>query len=104
MYQISPNIVYQFRLFPLTLFGYFTYKNLEYTDRLAEHADESYKTKEQIDETYTSLIGAKYALNENWAVTCQWEHVDAKSNNDNETTYSYDYWSDAYSIGLSVRF
>lgn len=105
MYQVEPNVSYQFRFVPLTLFASFSYQNLEYTDRLAENASgTAYKNEEQVDETYTTLVGARYAFNENWALVCQWEHVDADSNNDDESTYNYDYWSDAFSIGLSIKF
>ena len=104
MYRVNPSISYQFRLVPLTLFAAFTYQNLNYSDRWAENSDESYKTEKQRDEMRINVLGGEYSFNENWALICQWEHIDADSNNDNETTYQYNYWADTFSIGLSTRF
>jgi hypothetical protein len=104
MYQINPNISYQFRLIPLTLFASYSYQKLEYDDRLAENSNGTYKTEKQEEETITTALGAKYAFNENWALVCQWEHTDVDSNNLNESVYQYNYWADTYTIGISVKF
>ncbi len=104
MYEINPTVSYQFRLVPLTLFASYSYQNLEYDDRVAESSSGAYTAAKQEDETYTSVIGAKYAFNETWALVCQWQHIDVDSNNLNESVYQYNYWTDAYSIGISVKF
>lgn len=104
MYKINPNISYQFRLFPLTLYASYSYQKLDYDDRLAENSDGTYKSDKQEEETSTTVLGAKYAFNETWALVCQWQHIDVDSNNDNESVYQYNYWTDAYSIGFSFKF
>jgi len=104
MYRINPTVSYQFRLVPLTLFASYAYEELEYDDRLAENSDGSYRTEKQTDETYTSVIGARYAFNEKWSIVCQWQHIDVDSNNMNESVYQYNYWTDTYTMGVSFRF
>ncbi len=104
MYEINPNISYQFRLIPLTLFGSVSFQQLDYDERLAENADGTYKSAKQEDETITTVVGAKYAFHENLSLVCQWVHSEVDSNNENETVYQYNYDTDAYSVGLSIRF
>lgn len=104
MYGINPTISYQFKLIPLTLFASYSYQKLDYDERPAENSDGTYKTQKQTEETNTTTLGAQYTFNENWSVVCQWRHIDVDSNNLNESVYKYNYWTDEYTVGLSIRF
>ena len=104
-YRITPSLSFQFRIIPLTLFASFSYQELEYDDREAKNsAGDGYIGDKQYEKEKSSTIGARYSFNENFSLICQWEHVDVSSNNRYEEVYKYNYWTDAYSIGISYKF
>ena len=103
-YQIRPTISYTFALFPLTPNFAYSYQKTDYTDRRARFSNGLYKNDKQWETLEDVEIGLSYDLTKNWALLAQWQHIIARSNNDDERVYRYDYRINNYSVGVSYSF
>ncbi|MBW2195212.1 MAG: hypothetical protein JRF37_06445 [Deltaproteobacteria bacterium] len=104
LYRIRPNISYTFALFPLTPSISYSYEKKEYDERKAELSDGSYKTDTQEDEREEWTLGLRYDFTDNWAALAQWKYIEQDSNNDDERTYTYDYTTNQFAIGVSFKY
>ena len=104
LYRLEPKIFYTFTLFPLTSSLSFAYQNIDYNDRKAEFMDGTYKDEEQWESQKEINFRLRYDINRNWSLLAWWQNLAARSNNDDERIYRYDYTINNYSIGVSFRF
>ncbi len=103
-YRISPNIEYTFELIPLTAHFACSYEKVKYTDRWAKNSDGTFSYDHQWESTYQTILGFKFDLSEKLSLLSQWEHLEARSNNDDESVYVYDYRSNRFLVGAKYEF
>lgn len=103
-YRITPNISYTFALFPFTTSLFYAYQKTDYTDRSAKFSNGFYKDKTQWETHHEINLGLRYNLTKDWSLLAQWQNIAARSNNDDERVYQYDYTLNNYSAGVSYSF
>ena len=103
-YRICPNISFTFASCPMTFTLVYLYGKTDYTQRLAKSSDGAYKDEKQYETLRGVDIGLTYVLTEQWSLLARFEHITARSNNDYERVYQYDYEVTNYSIGASFRY
>lgn len=103
-YRIVPNISYTLAFFPLTASVSYSYQEIRYTDRKAAFADGSYKSDLERDVERVVNFRLSYDLSDRWKLIGQWDHTEARSNNDDERVYRYDYVINTYAIGVAFQY
>ncbi|MDY6842813.1 MAG: hypothetical protein SVW57_01790 [Thermodesulfobacteriota bacterium] len=103
-YFISPNISYSFSLLPLTPSLAYSYQKLVYSDRRAQNSNGSYKSDAQYSDEHQIAFRLRYDLFDTMSLYVQWQYVDVRSNNDNQSVYEYNRTVNNYYIGVSYRF
>jgi hypothetical protein len=103
-YRIRPNISYTLALIPLTPSLSYSYQKTDYTDRRARFSTGAYKNDKQWETMEVIELEFRYDLTENWGLLAQWQRIIARSNNDDESVYQYDYKIANYSVGVSYKF
>jgi len=103
-YRLTPNVAYTFILFPLTANLSYSYQRLDYTDRLAQRSDGTYGSNEQYEKQDMINFSLRYALMLNLSLYAQYQYIDVRSNNTNETVYSYNHTVHYYYAGVSLNF
>ncbi len=111
-YGIRPSISYLLPMLPLTTTITYTYQKLDYTDRLAQDSEGSYKNEEQ-DETQNGVnlrlfydLTGLLNVRPRWQVGIygRWQYLKVDSNNDDESVYRYDREEYEYTAGMSFRY
>jgi hypothetical protein len=103
-YRITPNASYTFALFPLTTGLSYAYEKTDYSNRRAKFSDGLYKDDKHWEILQEINLDFRYDLLEDWSVFAQWQWIDARSNNDDERVYQYDYTANSYSVGVSYKY
>lgn len=103
-YRIRPNISYTLELLPLTPSLSYSYQKTDYTDRRAKYSTGDYKNDKQWETMEVIELKFRYDLAEDWGLMAQWQRIIARSNNDDESVYQYDYKIANYSVGVSYKF
>ena len=103
-YRISPNISYTFELLPLTTSLSYSYQKIDYTDRRAKESLGAYKNEKQYETEREIDFSLTYDFDKNWKLLAQIQQIVARSNNDDERIYQYDYEITNYSVGASFNF
>jgi len=103
-YRIRPNISYTLALLPLTTSLSYAYQKADYTDRRARFSTGAYKNNKQWETLEEIELEFRYDLTDNWDLLAQWQRIIARSNNDDESVYQYDYKIANYSVGVSYKF
>ncbi|MBW2194881.1 MAG: hypothetical protein JRF37_04720 [Deltaproteobacteria bacterium] len=103
-YRIRPSISYTFALYPLTPSISYSYYKIRYDERRAEHANGDYKKDRQYEYEQNLALGLKYELTDNWSILGEWEQVMRRSNNDDESTYEYEYTINYFTLGVAFKY
>ncbi len=103
-YNIRPYISYTFDLLPLTPSFSYAYRQVNYTDRLARNASGLYTSDDQWEELHETVLSLRYDLTDQWSLIGWWQHQKARSNNEYQNVYSYDYEVNNISFGVSFRY
>ena len=103
-YRISPNISYTFALLPLTTSLSYSYQKIDYTDRRAKESSGAYKNEKQYETEREIDFNLTYDLDGNWKLLAQIQQIVARSNNDDERIYQYDYEITNYTVRASFNF
>ncbi|MBW1862283.1 MAG: hypothetical protein JRJ02_07905 [Deltaproteobacteria bacterium] len=104
LYRLEPKIFYTFTLFPLTPSLSYAYQRMDYSDRKAKFRDGIYKDEDQWETQKEINFRLRYDITRSWSLLAWWQHIAARSNNDDDRVYRYDYTINNYSIGVSFRY
>jgi len=103
-YTLRPYVSYTFDLLPLTPGFSYAYRRVDYTDRLARNTIGLYTSDKQWEELHETILSLRYDLTDQWSLIGWWQHQKARSNNEYQSVYRYDYVVDNISFGASFRF
>jgi hypothetical protein len=103
-YTIRPYISYTFDLLPLTPAFSYAYRRIDYTDRLARDVSGLYKSDKQWEELHETVLSLRFDLTDQLSLIGWWQHQKARSNNEYQDVYRYDYVVDNISLGVSYRY
>lgn len=103
-YTVRPYISYTFDLLPLTPAFSYAYRRIDYTDRLSRDIDGLYTSEKQWEELHETVLSLRFDLTDQWSLIGWWQHQKARSNNQYQAVYRYEYVVDNVSLGASFRF
>ena len=103
-YRLEPRISYDLGFLPLNVTLSYAYAKTDYNDRRAQFGNGTYKDEQQWEIYQESTLEIGYQLTKQWTVRGYWENIAARSNNDDESVYRYDYKVNNFAIGASFRF
>lgn len=103
-YQVRPNISYNFDPLPLSLHLAYAFQKTNYSERLAQNSDGTYKNDEEYENQDVITVRLEYLLFKKLVTFAQWEYLDVTSNNDDESVYHYDHRVQTWQIGVSYTF
>jgi hypothetical protein len=103
-YRISPNISYTFALLPLTPSISYAYQRTDYSDRQAKFSNGDYKNSDEYQYEQEIEASLRYDFTDNWSIKGLWQTIVARSNNQDERVYRYDYQLDIFAIGVMYKY
>jgi predicted porin len=103
-YGVRPNLSYTFSALPLTPSFSYTYRKTDFLGRLAQFPNGTYKVEKQEEELNAIEIGLRYDLLKNLSLYTRLQYLKVRSNNDDETVYSYNHEVTNFYAGLSLRY
>jgi predicted porin len=103
-YGVRPNLSYTFSALPLTPSISYAYRKTDFLGRLAQFPNGTYKEEKQEEELNTIEVGLRYDLLKNLSLYTRLQYLKVRSNNDDETVYSYNHEVTNFYAGLSLRY
>jgi hypothetical protein len=103
-YTVRPYISYTFDMLPLTPAFSYAYRRIDYTDRLARDVNGLYTSDKQWEALHETVLSLRFDLTDQLSLMGWWQHQKARSNNEYQDVYRYDYVVDNISIGVSFRY
>jgi hypothetical protein len=103
-YGVRPNISYTFSTIPLTPSFSYAYRKTDYRGRLAQFPNGTYKDEKQEDTQNTIEVGLRYDLLKNLSLYSRLQYFKVRSNNEDQTVYSYNHEVTNFYAGLSFRY
>jgi predicted porin len=103
-YGVRPNLSYTFSALPLTPSFSYAYRKTDFLGRLAQFPNGTYKEEKQEEELNAIEVGLRYDLLKNLSLYTRLQYLKVRSNNDDQTVYSYDHEVTNFYAGLSLRY
>jgi predicted porin len=101
---VRPNLSYTFSAIPLTPSFSYAYQKTDYLGRLAQFPNGTYKDEKQEEERNAIEVGLRYDVRKNLSLYARLQYLEVRSNNDDQTVYSYNHELTNLYAGLSLRY